>query len=109
MQAATATGGYSELKFLFPDTNLDKRVLFEQNYNYRFPVTQGFPVEKLVTHFVCIKIVPLMLAVILPHGYTSSHNDECECFAITINDVPFVARVVPFEVLRDTLNKSFRK
>ena len=109
MQAATATGGYSELKFLFPDTNLDKRVLFGQNFNYRFPVTPTFPVQNLVSHFVCTQLIPLQLAVIVPQGYVPSPSDPCDCVAITVNDIPFVARIVPFDVLRSTLQESFAK
>ena len=109
MQAATSMGGYSELKFLFPETNLDKRVLFGQNYNYRFPASSVFSIQNLVSHFVCTQVVPLQLAVILPSGYVLSPTDQCECVAITINDVLFVARIVPFEALRSALHESFSK
>ena len=103
MQAAA--GGYSEIKFLFSHINLDRRVLFGDNYNYKFPSSPAFPIQNLVSHFVCTKLVPLELAVIMPAEY--ARTDDCTCIVITINDLPFQARVIPFKVLHSTLYSSF--
>ena len=108
MQVA-ATGGYSEIKYLFPKFNLDRKVLFGDNFNYRFPTSPQFPVQNLIFHFVYTKLVPLEVGIIVPADFMAAPNDNCTCYAITINDLPFQARVVPFDVLRSTVYAAFTK
>ena len=108
MQTATA-GGFSEIKYLFPKFNLDRKVLFGDNFNYRFPTTPQFSVQSLISHFVCTKVMPLELAIIVPADFVASPTDYSTCYAITINDLPFQARVVQLNVLRDTVYAAFNK
>ena len=72
-------------------------MLFGDNFNYRYPTTQDFPVEKLISHFVCTQVSPIEVGIIVPANFVAPPEDKC--IAITINDVPFQARVVPFDLL----------
>ena len=101
---ATSTG-HSEIKYLFPEINLDRKVLFGQNYNYQFPVSRQFPLDSLVSHFVCTKISPLELGIIVPCNFPVPEWQDC--VAITINDAPFKARLVDFNQLRSCLYTRF--
>ena len=108
MQAAAA-GGFSEIKYLFPKFNLDRKVLFGDNFNYRFLTTPQFPVQSLISHFVCTKVMPLEVAIIMPADFIAPPSDHCICYAITINDLLFQARVVLLNVLQDTVYAAFNK
>ena len=87
---SAALVGHSQLRYLFPDLQLDRVVLFGKNYNYHYPVSEGFCINALVTHFVCLNVSPLQLAIIVPHDFQDNSPD---CVAITINDFPFKARL----------------
>ena len=99
-----ASVGHSQIMYLFPDLQLDHVVLFGTNYNYHYPVSEGFSVDALVTHFVCLNASPLQLAIIVPHDFKDNSPD---CVAITINDFLFKARLFDFETLKATLYGQF--
>ena len=106
MKAAAC--GHSQLKYLFPKVTMDKHVLFGDNFNYRFfPTDITFPVQNLISHFACTQVIPLELAVIVLPDYKPPQEEACVCYAITINDLPFQARVVPFHLLLDTIDSCF--
>ena len=40
-----AAGGHTDIKYLFPNITLDHKVLFGDNFNYKFPTSSTFPVD----------------------------------------------------------------
>ena len=101
-----ATGGHTDIKYLFPNITLDRKVLFGDNFNYKFPTSPMFPAECLVSHFVCTQVSPIEVEIIVPADFVAPDGDQC--VAITINDVPFMGCIVPFDLLRSTLYSSYQ-
>ena len=99
--------GQSKISCLFPDITLDKVVLFVKNFNFTYPVSPGFHPSALCTHFVCLGVFPLKLGTIVPTEFPGIGPEEC--VAITINDIPFKAKVFNVEIIRQTLYANFRK
>ena len=98
---------HSKINCLFPDIALDKVVLFGKNFNFTYPVSPGFHPSALCTHFVCLGVFPLKLGIIVPTDFPDIGPEEC--MAITINDIPFKAKVFNIEEIRDTLYANFKK
>ena len=65
---------------------------------------EGFDINALIAHFVCIRYSPLELGVILPMDYP---DPAMECIAITVNDMRFKTRVLHHKFLRDSLIRIF--
>ena len=99
--------GHSKIGYLFPDITLDKVVLFGTNYNFTYPVSPNFHPSALCTHFVCLGVFPLKLGIIVPTDFPDIGSEEC--IAITINDIPFKAKVFDVNEIRKTLYDNFRK
>ena len=99
--------GHSKINCLFPDIALDKVVLFGKNFNFTYPVSPGFHPSALCTHFVCLGVFPLKLGIIVPTDFP--HIGPEECMAITVNDIPFKAKVFNIEEIRETLYANFKK
>ena len=53
--------------------------------------------------------MPLEVVIIVPADFVAAPSNHCTCYAITINDLPFQARVVPLNVLHDTVYTAFTK
>ena len=96
--------GHCSLETFFPDLKVDRLVLFGKNMNYSYPMQEGFDINALIAHFVCIRYSPLELGVILPMDYP---DPAMECIAITVNDMRFKTRVLHHKFLRDSLIRIF--
>ena len=99
--------GHSKINCLFPDITLDKVVLFGKNFNFTYPVSPGFHPSALCTHFVCLGVFPLKLGIMVPTDFPDIGPEEC--VAITINDIPFNAKIFNIEEIHQTLYANFRK
>ena len=99
--------GHSKISYLFPDITLDKVVLFGTNFNFTCPVSPNFHPSTLCTHFVCLGVFPLKLGIIVPIDFPDIGSEEC--IAITINDIPFKAKVFNVNEIRKTLYDNFKK
>ena len=99
--------GHSKINCLFPDVTLDKIVLFRKNFYFTYPIVPGFHPSALCTHFVSLGVFPLKLRISVPPEFPDAGREEC--VAITINDIPFKAKIFDVEEIQKTLYANFKK